>query len=702
MNIQPIIIFDGPSRPWKRGGVAGRIDWKKIDLLRKTLNMLKIPHHRADVEAEAECARLNELGIVDAVWTDDGDAFMFGAKVLIKEHREGRGNAGKKSDNLVRIYRAEEIERKHRINRQGLVLFALLSRGDYDTKGLPGCGPIAALEAAQFDNGRLGKILCEIPLKQLHCFTESLRDYFQVSGTRAVYVPPGYPRDLHVKNHREPKVSTVEKANNLRGLQKGWYVLIDEAKLRPFLLATFNFDTKAYLKHILPVQLIKELVQTTPETLDKNRVFDLQLVHKRGRDHDGECLERQITFDPKKCTELNLWTKPDNEDRPESFDPTAPVEAEFLEYILVSALGETEMQRLKQLASQPKPKKRKTADIAFESGSQLSAETVDISAVPAAKKQKKASASQETTVSSASTSKAASKPATKPKPTKGHGKTIPVADPSEPTQPEVPTPPVKKGFQLPRALVRNPSMLSELASQCSQGVLSRSTSFQSFDSAGEPSRWPSTSFSVTASQDSHNEHQPRPIPRRTVRTETSIGSAVSGQVPPSSQLDPAAESWSFSHTPSLIDVIERPVHKPSLESMPNARIVQEARPVIINEKSPSLERVLASAVSALSQRSTVRQPLTEVPSRKRGWVVVDLASDDEDVFPAPGPSRMARIPPAQVAISQVPVHAEQKAPAPVLTTSFSSALDSREAIAAVRLKHFEKKVYDTIDLTLDD
>ncbi|KEQ68839.1 PIN domain-like protein, partial [Aureobasidium namibiae CBS 147.97] len=84
MNIQPIFIFDGPSRPWKRGDVAGRIDWKKIDSLRKMLNHLKISHHRAPAEAEAECARLSELGIVDAVWTDDGDAFMFGAKVLIK------------------------------------------------------------------------------------------------------------------------------------------------------------------------------------------------------------------------------------------------------------------------------------------------------------------------------------------------------------------------------------------------------------------------------------------------------------------------------------------------------------------------------------------------------------------------------------------------------------------------------------------
>ncbi|CAD0111562.1 unnamed protein product [Aureobasidium uvarum] len=313
MNIQPIFIFDGTSRPWKRGGVAGKIDWKKIDLLRKTLNMLKIPHHRAPAEAEAECAWLNELGIVDAVWTDDGDALMFGAKVLIKEHREGRGNTAKKSDTLVRIYRADVIEQKHRINRQGLILFALLSGGDYDTKGLPGCGPMAALKAAQIDNGRLGKILCETPLLQLHCFTESLREFFQMPGSPSVYVPPGYPRDLHVKNYREPKVSTSEQAHDLRGLKNGWYVPIDEAKLRPFLLAMFNFDTKAYLKHIVPLLLVRELVQTTPETVDKNLVFELDLRQKRGRDHNAECLERQITFNPKKCTELNLWTKPDNE-----------------------------------------------------------------------------------------------------------------------------------------------------------------------------------------------------------------------------------------------------------------------------------------------------------------------------------------------------------------------------------------------------
>jgi hypothetical protein len=161
-------------------------------------------------------------------------------------------------------------------------------------------------------------------------------------------------------------VSTLEKAHNLRGLKDGWYVPIDEDKLRPFLLAMFNVDTKAYLKHIVPLLLLKELVHTTPETVTKNLVFDIQLAHKRGKDPNAEYLERPITFNPKKCTDLPLWTKPDNEDWKEDFDPTAPVETEFLEYVLVGALGEAEMERLKRVAGQPKPRKRKTTDVAAE------------------------------------------------------------------------------------------------------------------------------------------------------------------------------------------------------------------------------------------------------------------------------------------------------------------------------------------------
>ncbi|KAK5999423.1 hypothetical protein QM012_005548 [Aureobasidium pullulans] len=623
LNIQPIFIFDGPSRPWKRGGVAGRIDWKKIDLLRKTLNMLKIPHHRAPAEAEAE--------------------------LLIKEHREGKGITAKKSDNLVRIYCADAIEQKHGIDRQGLILFALLSGGDYDTKGLPGCGPMAALGAARFDNGRLGKMLCETPLRQLHCFTESLREYFQMSSSRSVYVPPGYPRELHVKNYREPKVSTPEQAHDLRGLKNGWYVPIDEAKLRPFLFERFNFNTKDYLKHILPILLTKELVQTNAETIDKNLGFELQLVQKRGRDYDADCLERQITFDPKKCTKLNLWSKPGHEDWPESFDPTPLVEAELPEYILVNALGEAEMQRLKLLASQPKPRKRKNVDAGTELGSQTSAQPSNGAAKPAAKKHRKSITGEVDPSFQASTQELASKPAAKPKLNKKHGKTITSNKEAETNEPEAPTPPVKKSFQLPRALVRNPSMLSEITSQSSQDVLSRSASVQSSDSmADTPQMVSDKPISHCASKEASAERSYVP--------------SLDNQISIRRQLDRDGFSW-LSPQSQPIRVLEDNISS-MLEPMP----------------------VLSASTALLF----VQPATSQEPSSSRGQVIIDLWSDDEDTTPAPISS-------SAPLLSSAPV-----AHAPMSCAPTYSASDSRQAIAVARLKHFEKKAPETIDLTLDD
>lgn len=36
-------------------------------------------------EAEAELAKMNELGVIDAVLTEDSDALVFGAQVVIRK-----------------------------------------------------------------------------------------------------------------------------------------------------------------------------------------------------------------------------------------------------------------------------------------------------------------------------------------------------------------------------------------------------------------------------------------------------------------------------------------------------------------------------------------------------------------------------------------------------------------------------------------
>jgi Holliday junction resolvase YEN1 len=80
-NIQFIWVFDRPRRPWKRnkrgGGGRPQDERERTQLLCQLLDHLKVPRHHAPAEAEAECARMQQLGIVDAVWSDDGDTLMF-------------------------------------------------------------------------------------------------------------------------------------------------------------------------------------------------------------------------------------------------------------------------------------------------------------------------------------------------------------------------------------------------------------------------------------------------------------------------------------------------------------------------------------------------------------------------------------------------------------------------------------------------
>lgn len=88
LNVHLIFIFDGPERRWKRGKPSGRVDYKHSRTFTQMLDVLIVSHPRSPGEAEVECARLQQNG-VDAVWSEDADALMFGATMLIPDHRVG-------------------------------------------------------------------------------------------------------------------------------------------------------------------------------------------------------------------------------------------------------------------------------------------------------------------------------------------------------------------------------------------------------------------------------------------------------------------------------------------------------------------------------------------------------------------------------------------------------------------------------------
>ncbi|RDB18806.1 Flap endonuclease GEN 1 [Hypsizygus marmoreus] len=108
-----VFVLDGPEHPSIKRGQA------------------------APGEAEAELAKLNSLGLIDAILTDDSDALVFGGELSYDFDR-------------VILYNADAIKYSDgvKLSRGGLLLFALLVGGDYDD-GIEGCGATTARALAQ-------------------------------------------------------------------------------------------------------------------------------------------------------------------------------------------------------------------------------------------------------------------------------------------------------------------------------------------------------------------------------------------------------------------------------------------------------------------------------------------------------------------------------------------------------------------------
>ncbi|KAJ3522271.1 hypothetical protein NM688_g8897 [Phlebia brevispora] len=148
-----LFVFDGRQRPKvKRGSKKGKSGSHNLtQKMKEMLNVFGMEWRMALGEAEAELAHLNRVGVIDAIMTDDADAFLFGARAIIRNPSlslTGNRNdpavnmEGKASQHHVKIFTADAI-RNHpavRLTRGGMILIALLSGGDYD-HGIQNCGP---------------------------------------------------------------------------------------------------------------------------------------------------------------------------------------------------------------------------------------------------------------------------------------------------------------------------------------------------------------------------------------------------------------------------------------------------------------------------------------------------------------------------------------------------------------------------------
>ncbi|KAK3699292.1 hypothetical protein LTR37_016535 [Vermiconidia calcicola] len=341
LNIHPLFVFDGPNKPlFKRnkkvGGPGVRVASVPEFLAKQLLKQFGFPWHVAPGEAEAECALLQREGIVDAVLSEDVDTLMFGSGVTL---RNWTAENSTKSPTHVDVHRAEETKEKSGMDREGMILVALMSGGDYIPEGIPGCGPRLACDAAR---AGFGRELCALGKKDvagLKAWKERLLHEIHTNESKHFSrrnknfsIPDDFPNREVLGYYTHPCVSTPEKLGRLRRELK-WDQSIDFAALRTFTADAFDWrclgGAKKFLRNLAPALLVREvrLVGSVDEQLDqeeqegKEKQY-VQVIHSK-RNHsttDGE-LEYRISFTPANLVPIDLSI----EDEDDEFIPAGGV-----------------------------------------------------------------------------------------------------------------------------------------------------------------------------------------------------------------------------------------------------------------------------------------------------------------------------------------------------------------------------------------
>ncbi|KAH9068359.1 hypothetical protein EDB83DRAFT_2586185 [Lactarius deliciosus] len=172
------------------------------------LRLFGIPYITAPMEAEAQCAALVELGLVEGIITDDSDVFLFGGARVYKN----MFNQSK----TVECFFLADFARELGLDRERLVQLAYLLGSDY-VEGLPGVGPVVAMELLKEFSGDD----CLQEFKDWWQRVQSGRDKPEESRTnfrrrfkkrfKTLYIPDEWPNPVVRDAYYHPAVDDSEE-----------------------------------------------------------------------------------------------------------------------------------------------------------------------------------------------------------------------------------------------------------------------------------------------------------------------------------------------------------------------------------------------------------------------------------------------------------------------------------------------------------
>ncbi|ETN38517.1 uncharacterized protein HMPREF1541_06552 [Cyphellophora europaea CBS 101466] len=231
---------------------ADEVTQTMIQECQALLGLFGLPYITAPMEAEAQCAELVSLGLVDGIITDDSDIFLFGGTRVYKNMFS--------QNKFVECYLLSDLEREYTLTRHKLIAFAHLLGSDYTT-GLTGIGPVTALEILTDFSGDLSAFRdwCDQIQKAAHhqqprgsgssdldgLLNTSFRRKFKSAAQKRVLLPTGFP-DARVDHaYLQPDVDADPHPFE-------WGVP-DLDKLRGFLMATIGWSQERTDEVLVPV-----------------------------------------------------------------------------------------------------------------------------------------------------------------------------------------------------------------------------------------------------------------------------------------------------------------------------------------------------------------------------------------------------------------------------------------------------------------
>ncbi|MCJ1319256.1 DNA repair protein rad2 [Xylographa vitiligo] len=218
---------------------ADEVSHVMVTECQQLLKLFGLPYITAPMEAEAQCAELVRLGLVDGIVTDDSDIFLFGGTRVYKN----MFNQAK----FVECYLSTDLEKEYSLDRNKVIQIAHLLGSDY-TEGIPSVGPVTALEIlSEFENLEAFRDWwTEIQMGHTHPEDASspFRRKFKRNAAK-LFLPPIFPDKrvdhayLHPEVDRDPSTFA-------------WGVP-DLDALRSYLMATVGWNQERADEILVPV-----------------------------------------------------------------------------------------------------------------------------------------------------------------------------------------------------------------------------------------------------------------------------------------------------------------------------------------------------------------------------------------------------------------------------------------------------------------